>query len=215
MFSTLLVGAQCDDLSLLEEISVTENVALVIGNEVKGDSIEIEILKKWKGDSISQFEHLKYQSGLGQEFKVDSGKVYMLFWYNGLDIDRCSRSSEYKMAHFEYQLDDQLKDYKVLNVPLYDSIQYEKRNIFHCEGKRYDIKQGLYAFYDLDAGELKSFENLPVETSNYYPKRFYLIDENLETAKKKYDAVFAVSKSHEPVVISNSQKKKVLQSLFQ
>lgn len=206
--------AQCEDLSLEQEVSMTENVAIVQGLEVIGDSIQIEVIKKWKGDSISQFEMLKYQSGLEQEFRVDSGKVYMLFWYNGLDIDRCSRSSEFKMAHFEYLLDEQLKAYKVLNVPLYDSIQYEKRNVFFCEGRRFDNKKGKFAFYDIDAGELKLFEKLPVETSSYYPKRFYVIDKNVQTAKKKYDIVFGVSKSHLPLKISNGQRKKILQSLY-
>lgn len=209
------VYAQCEDISLKEELAMTENVAIVIGKEVVGDSVTIELIKKWKGDSIGQFLKLKYQTGLGQEFRVDTGKVYMLFWYSGFDIDRCSRSSEFKMAHFEYQLDEEIKNYKVLNVPMYDSIQYEKRNIFYYEGQKFDSKKGLYAFYDLDAEKLKSFENLPAETSNFYPRRFYLIDKNIETAKKTYELVFAVSKSHQSRIITKAQKKKILQSLFE
>ena len=62
-----------------------------------------------------------------ETFRLDTGKTYILFWFNGLSIDRCSRSSDFRYAHFEYELDLLGSKYKVENVLLYDSIQYRKQ----------------------------------------------------------------------------------------
>lgn len=211
---SLISRSQCEDLSLKQEAAMTENIAIVKAIEINKDSVSVEVVKKWKGDSIADLVKFELEDALSKDFRVDTGKTYMLFWYNDLDVDRCSRSSEYKYVHFEYELDDILPKYKVVNVPLYDTIQYQRRNTFMVEGKRYDIKKGKYAFYDVSSGEKKAFSELPKETSSYYPLRFYVVDKNVETANKKYDLVFAVVKSHNEFELTKAVKKKALQSLF-
>lgn len=218
-FTTILntnINAQCDDYTLKQEIVMTQNIALVRGNKIIGDSVEVEILKKWKGDSIEELVKFKLENVVSKYFRVDTGKNYMLFWYNNTAIDRCSRSSEYKLAHFERELDELLPAYKVGNSSLYDSIQYKKRNKFmsYKEGLEYNIQKGKYAFYDVELGKVVPFKDLPKELSCFNPRRFYVIDKNVETAITKYDVVFAVAVSNKELIISKDLKKRALQACF-
>lgn len=214
LFTISTIRAQCEDLSLKEEVAMTENIALVRGVEIKNDSVVLEVIKKWKGDSVDEFVKIKQEPVISEYYRVDTGKTYLLFWFKGLSIDRCSRSSEFRFVHFEYQLDELLKDYSISNVPLYDTLLYRKRNVFEAGKQEFDVTKGKYAFYDVESGEQKAFGDLPVEISYFYPRRFYIIDKNVETATKKYDVVFAVSRDHKELIISKELKKKALQSLF-
>ncbi len=140
----------------------------------------------------------------------------MLFWFNKMSIDRCSRSSEFKFSHFEYELDELLSNYKVKNVLAYDSVQYNKRNKFisYKEGLEYDLQKGKYAFYDVDIGKVVPFNDLPKELSYITPRRFYVVDKNVETAITKYDVVFAVILENKELILSKELKKRALQACF-
>jgi hypothetical protein len=206
---------KCEDLTLEEEVYMSENIALVQGVSVVGDSVQLQVLKKWKGDSISNRFSLLQEPVTSKSFRLDSGKTYLLLWYHGFSIDRCSRTSDYKYVHFEFLLDELFKKHEFVNVPMYDSLKYKKDNILKTvSGQEFDVKKGKYAFYDLESGEVKAFDELPKETSFYYPRRFYIIDTKVETASVTYDVVFAMGKSHQEEVISTDLKKKALQALF-
>ena len=213
---SLAISAQCEDYSLKQEILMTQNIALVKGQKIIGDSVVVEVVKKWKGDSIGKFVKLKLEDPASKYFRVDTGKNYMLFWYNKMSIDRCSRSSEFKFSHFEYELDELLSDYKVKNIPVYDSVQYNKRNKFISfkEELEYDIQKGKYAFYDVNLGKVVPFKNLPKELSHINPRRFYVVDKNVETAITKYDVVFAVLLDSKELIITKELKKRALQACF-
>ena len=43
---------ECDVLTLEQEIHLTQNIALVTVGGFFNDSIELRVVKKWKGDSI-------------------------------------------------------------------------------------------------------------------------------------------------------------------
>jgi hypothetical protein len=213
---SIKINAQCDDYSLKQESVMTQNIALVKGGAIIGDSVVVEILKKWKGDSIHKYVKFKLENAVSKYFRVDTGKNYMLFWYNGMAIDRCSRSSEFKLVHFEEELDDLLPLNKVQNSSLYDSIKYNRRNKFisYKEGVEYNIQKGKYAFYDMELGKVVPFKSLPKELSSYYPRRFYFIDKNVETAVKTYDAVFAVLIANKELIVSKELRKRALQACF-
>ena len=210
------INAQCDNYSLKQEVLMTQNIALVKGRNIIGDSVVVEVVKKWKGDSIGKFVKFKLEDPASKYFRVDTGKIYMLFWFNGMSVDRCSRSSEYKFAHFEYELDELLSNYKVKNALIYDSVQYYKRNKFisYKEGLEYDIQNGKYAFYDVNIGKVVPFNNLPKELSYINPRRFYVIDRNVETAITKYDVVFAVLVAQKELILSKDLKKRAIQACF-
>lgn len=222
IFSLLLLitsfssfSQECEELTIEQEVLITENVALVQTSQIIGDSIFVHIVKKWKGDSISNSFWMKREAITSKYLRLDSNQIYVLFWYNDLPIDRCSRSAKYKYIHFEYQLDQLYGNAKINNVPAYDSILYRRNNIFVTEkGEEFDRSKGVYAFYDVEAGVLKDFSALPKETSYFYPVRFYEIDRNIETARKKYDVVFAVSKAHKELIIDNELKKTVLLGVY-
>lgn len=214
LFFVPFINAQCDDLTLKQEVEMTENIAIVQGLSIKGDSVFVEVIKKWKGDSIGKYLQFKLENVLSENYRIDTGKTYILFWYNGISVDPCSRSSEFKYAHFEYELNALFEDYKVENVYKYDSIQYNKSNIFQSDTLIYDNGKGNYAFYHVEENELKSFSDLPKPLSRFKQRKFYVIDENIETTKKKYDVVFAVIVSNEKPEITTDFKKKALQSLF-
>lgn len=207
--------AQCESISLLQEFQMTQNIALVKGFELRKDSIIVEVLKKWKGDSIGKFVAFKIQEFNSEYFKLDTGKTYILFWFNNLSIDRCSRSSDFRYAHFEYELDRMYSEYIVKNVLLYDSILYKKKYIFEAGGQEFDVQKGKYAFYDVHTSSLKSFKDLPKDLSFRNKRKFYIIDKNIETAKHKYDVVFALIVDRKELQITKSLKKKVLLSLYQ
>lgn len=216
MLITAVVKSQdCEDLSIEQEVYMTENIALVKSHKVIGDSVELEVIKKWKGDSIPQFFKMKQAALLSKHFRLDSNKTYLLFWYHNLAIERCSRTAEFKYSHFEYKLDELFKSFTVVNVTQYDSILYKKRNVFSTvSGAEFDQKKGVYAFYDIASGEVKSFSELPKEVSYFYPRRFYIIDKQVKTATKTYDIVFAVSNTHDAPEITNELKKAALKGLF-
>ena len=206
---------KCEDLTLEQEVYMSENIALVQSIGVIGDSVQLQVLKKWKGDSISNQFSLLQESVTSKYFRLDSGKTYLLLWYHGFSIDRCSRTSDYKYVHFEYLLDELFKTHEYVNVPIYDSLKYRKKNVLKTvSGQEFDVKKGKYAFYDIESGEINAFNELPKETSFYYPRRFYIIDTKVETASFIYHVVFAMSKSHQKEIISNDLKKRALQSLF-
>lgn len=210
-----LKAQNCEDLSIEQEVYMTENIALVKSHQVVGDSVALEVIKKWKGDSVPDFFKLKQAELLSKHFRLDSNKTYLLFWYHNLGIDRCSRTAEFKYSHFEYKLDELFKDFEIKNVTEYDSILYKKRNVFQTvSGTKFDQKKGVYAFYDIESGEVKAFDELPKEVSYFYPRRFYIIDKQVKTATKTYDIVFAVSNTHEAAVITNDLKKAALKGLF-
>jgi hypothetical protein len=135
--------------------------------------------------------------------------------FDGLSIDRCSRSSDFKYVHFEYELDRLYKKYKVQNVLLYDSISYNKKYIFEAGGQKFDVQKGTYAFYDVQTSSLRPFKDLPKDLSTRNKRKFYIIDKNIETAKVKYDIVFAMIVDRKNLQISQSLKKKVIFSLYQ
>ena len=213
--SSLSLRAQCKSITLHQEFQMTENIALVQGREIQKDSVIVEVLKKWKGDSNSKFIKFKNQEFNSEYFRLDTGKSYILFWYDGLSIDRCSRSSDFQYVHFEYELDRQYKKYKVQNVLLYDSISYNKKYIFEAGGQKFDVQKGKYAFYDVQTSRLRPFKDLPKDLSTRNKRKFYIIDKNIETAKAKYDIVFAMVVNRKDLQISQSLKKKVIFSLYQ
>lgn len=212
---SLSLRAQCESLTLHQEFQMTENIALVQGREIQRDSVIVEVLKKWKGTSNLKFLKFKTQEFNSEYFRLDTGKSYILFWFDGLEIDRCSRSSDFKYAHFEYELDRLYKKYKVQNVLLYDSISYNKKYIFEAGGQKFDVQKGKYAFYDVQTSSMKSFKDLPKDLSFRKKRKFYIIDKNVETAKNKYDIVFAMVVDRKELQISQSLKKKVIFSLYQ
>lgn len=212
---SLSLRAQCESITLHQEFQMTENIALVQGREIQRDSVIVEVLKKWKGTSNLKFLKFKKQEFNSEYFRLDTGKSYILFWFDGLEIDRCSRSSDFKYAHFEYELDRLYKKYKVQNVLLYDSISYNKKYIFEAGGQKFDVQKGKYAFYDVQTSSMKSFKDLPKDLSFRKKRKFYIIDKNVETAKNKYDIVFAMVVDRKELQISQSLKKKVIFSLYQ
>lgn len=213
-YASIPIKAQCESVTLQQEFEMTQNIAIVHAKEIQGDSILVEVVKKWKGDSIGKFVKFEIKEFNLEAFRLDTGKTYILFWFNGLSIDRCSRSSDFRYAHFEYELDLLGSKYKVENVLLYDSIQYRKQNIFQAGGQTFDIKQGKYAFYDIRTGSLKSFKDLPKDLSFRNKRKFYIIDKNVETAKHKYDVVFALIVDQKELNITKGLKKKVLVTLY-
>ena len=213
-YASIPVQAQCESITLKQEFEMTQNIAIVHAKKIQGDSILVEVAKKWKGDSVGNFVKFERKEFNSEYFRLDTGKSYILFWFNGLSIDRCSRSSNFRYAHFEYELDLLYSKYKVENVLLYDSIQYQKNNIFQAGGQTFDVKKGKYAFYDIQTGSLKSFKDLPKDLSYRSKRRFYIIDKNVETAKHKYDIVFALIVDQKALNITRGLKKKVLSSLY-
>ena len=213
-YTSISVKAQCESITLKQEFEMTQNIAIVHAKKIQGDSILVEVAKKWKGDSIANFVKFERKEFNSEYFRLDTGKSYILFWFNGLSIDRCSRSSNFRYAHFEYELDLLYSKYKVENVLLYDSIQYQKNNIFQAGGQTFDVKNGKYAFYDIQTGSLKSFKDLPKDLSYRSKRRFYIIDKNVETAKHKYDVVFALVVDQKALNITRGLKKKILSSLY-
>ena len=213
-YTSISVKAQCESITLKQEFEMTQNIAIVYAKKIQGDSILVEVAKKWKGDSIANFVKFERKEFNSEYFRLDTGKSYILFWFNGLSIDRCSRSSNFRYAHFEYELDLLYSKYKVENVLLYDSIQYQKNNIFQAGGQTFDVKNGKYAFYDIQTGSLKSFKDLPKDLSYRSKRRFYIIDKNVETAKHKYDVVFALVVDQKALNITRGLKKKILSSLY-
>ena len=215
LLSSLSLRAQCESITLYQEFQMTENIALVQVREIQKDSVIVEVLKKWKGDSNAKFIKFKNQEFNSEYFKLDTGKSYILFWFDGLEIDRCSRSSDFKYVHFEYELDRLFKQYEVQNVLLYDSILYNKKYIFEAGGQKFDVQKGKYAFYDVQTSSLRPFKDLPKDLSTRNKRKFYIIDKNIETAKAKYDIVFAMVVNRKDLQISQSLKKKVIFSLYQ
>jgi len=212
---SISLRAQCESITLHQEFQMTENIALVQGREIQKDSVIVEVLKKWKGDFNSKFIKFKNQEFNSEYFRLDTGKSYILFWYDGLSIDRCSRSSDFQYVHFEYELDRQYKKYKVQNVLLYDSISYNKKYIFEAGGQKFDVQKGNYAFYDVQTSRLRPFKDLPKDLSTRNKRKFYIIDTNIQTAETKYDIVFAIIVDRNDLQISQSLKKRVISSLFQ
>lgn len=211
-----IYAQKCEELTLKQEVQMTENIALISTSKIIKDSISVEVIKKWKGDSIPDHFKLYKEAFDSEYFVLDSGKTYLLFWYHGLSIDRCSRSSNFKYVHFEYQLDDLYQGGETVNVLLYDSLKHEKNNVFTTvDGNTYDQSKGEYAFYDLEDQLIKDFEKLPKDISWYYPIRYYEIDSNIQTSVKLYEKVFAVSKTHKPIQITNKVKKEVLIGVYQ
>jgi hypothetical protein len=98
---------------------------------------------------------------------------------------------------------------------LYDSISYNKKYIFEAGGQKFDVHKGKYAFYDVQTSSLRSFKDLPKDLSTRNKRKFYIIDKNVETAKVKYDIVFAMVVDRKDLQISQSLKKKVIFSLYQ
>ena len=214
LFSRLI--AQCENYSLKQEVLMTQNIALVQGMQVIDDSVEVHIIKKWKGNSYGDGFKFKIEPIGSQYFRIDSGRNYLLFWFDSLQIDPCSRSAEYKHAHYEKELDEILSKNVVLSPQIYDSLNYIKRNVFksYRENVQYDIQQGKFAFYDVRIDKLVPFKDLPKELSYFNPRRFYVIDKNIETAHTTYDAVFAVLLGKKELILTKELKKKALQACF-
>ncbi|MBI33976.1 MAG: hypothetical protein CMP67_01255 [Flavobacteriales bacterium] len=214
LLSFVGIRAQCESVTLKQEFETTQNIALVQAKKLHNDSIQVEIVKKWKGDSIGKYVKFELKKFNSEYLRLDTGKTYILFWFNGLSIDRCSRSSNFRYAHFEYELDLLYSKYKIENVLLYDSIQYRKKNIFEAGGQTFDVQKGKYAFYDVRTGNLKSFKDLPKDLSYRNRRKFYIIDKNVETAKQKYDVVFALVVDKKELQITKALKKRILSSLY-
>lgn len=206
----------CEILTIDQEVQLTENIALVHTRGFFGDSVKVEVLKKWKGDSIPDTFYLLKEDPVSSNYYLDSSKTYMLFWYHGLAIDRCSRSSEYKFVHFEYALDNKYPQAQTKKVLAYDSLKYNKENVFYSNtGVRYDQSKGVYAYYDMESKSILPFEKLPKETSIFYPLRYTEVDSKVETSAVVYDKVFAVYKSRTELEVTNKVKKEVLTSLYE
>ncbi len=214
VFISIALRAQCESITLKQELDMTQNVAIVQVKQRLGDSILVEIVKKWKGDSIDNFVKFEVKEFNLESFRLKTGNAYILFWFNGLSIDLCSRSSEFRYAHFEYELDHLYSKYKVENVLLYDSIKYRKKNVFRVGNQDFDVQKGKYAFYDVRTSSLKSFKDLPKDLSFRSKRKFYIIDKNVETAKHKFDVVFALIVDRKELQITSSLKKKILSSLY-
>ena len=58
-------------------------------------------------------------------------------------------------------------------------------------------------------------KDLPKDLSTRNKRKFYIIDKNVQTAKVKYDIVFAMVVDRKDLQISQSLKKKVIFSLYQ
>ena len=104
-YTSISVKAQCESITLKQEFEMTQNIAIVHAKKIQDDSILVEVAKKWKGDSVGSFVKFERKEFNSEYFRLDTGKSYILFWFNGLSIDRCSRSSNFRYAHFEYELD--------------------------------------------------------------------------------------------------------------
>jgi hypothetical protein len=205
----------CDVLTLDQEIQLTQNIALVRTGNYVGDSIEVSVIKKWKGDSISDHFLVLKETLFSDYILFDSIQTYMLFWYNNLPVNKCSRTSEYKFVHFEYLLDIKFNGGELLDIITYDSIKYRKYNIFTTvKGKQYDRSKANYSFYDLQSNSVQPFEKLPKETSYHYPIRFYEVDSNIKTFSTTFVKVFAVDKSNEVLPVTNKIKKDVLIGIY-
>lgn len=210
-----VLAQDCEIQSIEDEMMMTENIALVTTDSLIGDSLLISVVKKWKGDSIPKQFKIKQAGIVSKYYRLDTGKVYMLFWFHGFGIDPCSRTSEYKYTYFEFQLNKMFDQGEVVDVSRYDSIVYQRKNIFKTQdGKLFDRTKGNYAFYDVEANQVLPWEKLPKETSFLYPVQYYFIEGNLETAKQKYDAVIAVYKSDKPLQITQELKKNAIKACF-
>jgi hypothetical protein len=213
VFSTK--AQNCEMLTLDQEIQLTQNIALVTIGAVVGDSIEVNVIKKWKGDSISNNFFVAKETLFSDYILFNSSKTYMLFWYDNLPVNKCSRTSQYKYVHFEYHLDIKFNEGEVINILAYDSLKYKKANIFRTiNGVQYDQSKGNYAYYDLTSGIVKPFSKLPKETSHYTPIRYYEVDSNIKTSSTTFVKVFAVSKSHKAISVTNKVKKEVLLEIY-
>lgn len=206
---------ECDILTLDEEIQITQNIALVTTGGFLGDSVVVNVIKKWKGNIDADQFFIGKETLFSDYIAFDTAKTYMLFWYDSLPVNKCSRTSLYKFSHFEYLLDLKFNGGQVVDVLAYDSLKYRKTNIFTTvEGKVYDQSKGEYAFYNLQSQTVEPFKKLPQETSLYRPVRYYEVDSNITTSSKKYAKVFAVGKSHKIIPIDNKLKKEVLVGIY-
>jgi len=217
IFSVFTSGKaqDCEMSTLDQEIQLTQSIALVQTGDYVGDSVEVSVIKKWKGDSILNHFLVLKETLFSDYILFDTAKTYMLFWYNDLPVNKCSRTSQYKFVHFEYLLNIKFNGGEVVDVVTYDSLKYHKSNIFKTvEGKEYDESKANYAFYDLQSNTLQPFKKLPKETSYYHPVRFYEVDSNIKTSSTTFVKVFAVGKSHDIIPITNKVKKDVLIGIY-
>tara|TARA_B110000211_G_C14048309_1_gene540036 strand:- start:1020 stop:1700 length:681 start_codon:yes stop_codon:yes gene_type:complete len=206
---------KCETLTLDQEIQLTQNIALVTIGGIVNDSIEVNVIKKWKGDSILNSFLISKETLFSDYILFDSSKTYMMFWYNNLPVNKCSRTSQYKYVHFEYHLDIKFNGGKVVDVLTYDSLKYNKNNIFKTvKGVQYDQSEGNYAFYNLTSQTIQPFNKLPKETSKYNPIRYYEVDSNIKTSSTTYIKVFAVGKSSKEIAVTNKIKKEVLIGIY-
>jgi hypothetical protein len=121
----------------------------------------------------------------------------------------------YKYVHFEYHLDLKFNGGEVIDVMVYDSLKNQKNNFFKTiSGVEYDQSSASYAFYDIESRTIKPFNKLPKETSKYNPIRYYEVDSNIKTSTTTFVKVFAVSKSHKVLTVTNKVKKEVLLGIY-
>ena len=205
----------CDVLTLEQEIHLTQNIALVTVGGFFNDSIELKVVKKWKGDSILNSFLVSKETLFSDYILFDPSKTYILFWYNKSPVNKCSRTAQYKYVHYEYHLDTEFDGGEIIDRLTYDSLQYNKNNIFKTvAGVKYDQSDTSYAFYDLASQTVKPFNELPKETSKYNPIHYYEVDSNLKTSYTTFVKVFAVSKSNKELFLTNKIKKQVLIGIF-
>ena len=217
VFSFFLVSKaqDCETLTLDQEIQLTQNIALITIGGFLNDSIEVNVIKKWKGDSILNRFLISKETLFSDYILFDTSKTYMMFWYNNLPVNKCSRTSLYKFVHFEYHLDLKFNGGEVVDVLTYDSLKYNKSNIFKTvTGVQYDQSEANYAFYNLASQTIEPFNKLPKETSKYSPIRYYEVDSNIKTSSTTFVKVFAVSKFHKEISVTNKLKKEVLIGIY-
>lgn len=206
---------ECEDLSLEEETIFTENIVLAQGFAIENDSVLLKTIKHWKGDSIPDTLKIAQEDILSKYYRLDTATTYLLFFFHGIPIDRCSRTTDYTFVHFEYNLDILFKGGKVVDVPTYDTLKYQKEHIFTAEDSvTYDESKGKYAFYDYESGEIQTFQNLPKPTSSFFKLRYYVVDKDISIGEETYEILFCVYKSKDPLEIDTKIKKEALAALF-
>ena len=85
-YASIPIKAQCESVTLQQEFEMTQNIAIVHAKEIQGDSILVEVVKKWKGDSIGKFVKFEIKEFNLETFRLDTGKTYILFWFNAPKI---------------------------------------------------------------------------------------------------------------------------------
>ena len=72
IYATISVKAQCESITLKQEFEMTQNIAIVHAKKIQGDSILVEVVKKWKGDSIGNLVNFARKEFSSEYFRLDT-----------------------------------------------------------------------------------------------------------------------------------------------